>query len=85
MTFTQQRNRLTTHFSDRIPVVKRRATVSHCYACYLTMLLKPTVQPTEAPTVRDSMPCLGMEFQTASPLVIDVRHVTGKANKTFAH
>jgi hypothetical protein len=26
MTFAQQRNRLTTHFSDRIPVVKRRTT-----------------------------------------------------------
>jgi len=27
MTFVQRRNRLTTHFSDRIPVVKRRLTV----------------------------------------------------------
>jgi len=27
MTFAQRRNRLTTHFSERIPVVKRRMTV----------------------------------------------------------
>jgi len=27
MTFAQQRNRLTTHFSERIPVVKRRVTL----------------------------------------------------------
>jgi len=27
MTFVQRRNRLTTHFSERIPVVKRRMTV----------------------------------------------------------
>jgi len=26
MTFAQRRNRLTTHFSERIPVVKRRMT-----------------------------------------------------------
>jgi len=29
MTFAQRRNRLTTHFSERIPVVKRRMIV-HC-------------------------------------------------------
>jgi len=29
MMFAQRRNRLTTHFSERIPVVKRRITV-HC-------------------------------------------------------
>jgi len=28
MTFAQRRNRLTTHFSERIPVVKRRMTTS---------------------------------------------------------
>jgi len=28
MTFAQRRNRLTTHFSERIPVVKRRTAVS---------------------------------------------------------
>ena len=28
MTFTQRRNRLTTHFSERFPVVKRRMTVN---------------------------------------------------------
>jgi len=28
MTFAQQRNCLTTHFSERIPVVKRRISVS---------------------------------------------------------
>jgi len=27
MTFAQQRNRLTTHFSEHIPVVKRRMTI----------------------------------------------------------
>jgi len=27
MTFAQRRNRLTTHFSERIPVVTRRMTV----------------------------------------------------------
>ena len=27
MTFAQRRNRLTTHFSERIPVVKRRMTL----------------------------------------------------------
>jgi uncharacterized membrane protein len=27
MTFIQRRNRLTTHFSERIPVVKRRVSV----------------------------------------------------------
>jgi len=27
MTFAQRRNRLTTHFSERIPVVKRRVYV----------------------------------------------------------
>jgi len=27
MTFAQRRNRLTTHFSERIPVVKRRMAV----------------------------------------------------------
>jgi len=27
MTFTQRRNRLTSHFSERIPVVKRRISV----------------------------------------------------------
>jgi len=36
MTFAQRRNRLTTHFSERIPVVKRRMTVyesttKHCH------------------------------------------------------
>jgi len=29
MTFAQRRNRLTTHFSEYIPLVKRRMTV-HC-------------------------------------------------------
>jgi len=27
MTFAQQQNRLTTHFSERIPIIKRRMTV----------------------------------------------------------
>jgi len=27
MTFAQRRNRLTTHFSERIPIFKRRVTV----------------------------------------------------------
>jgi len=27
MTFTQRRNRLTTHFSENTPVIKRRMTV----------------------------------------------------------
>jgi len=30
MTFAQRRNRLTTHFSERIPVVKRRISVIPC-------------------------------------------------------
>ena len=30
MTFAQRRNRLTTHFSERIPVVKRRISVLSC-------------------------------------------------------
>jgi len=30
MTFVRRRNRLTTHFSERIPVVKRRMTVYLC-------------------------------------------------------
>ena len=30
MTFVRQRNRLTTHFSERIPVVKRRTNVELC-------------------------------------------------------
>jgi len=29
MTFAQRRNRLTTHFSERIPVVKRHMTIWH--------------------------------------------------------
>ena len=29
MTFVQRRNRLTTHFSERIPVVKRRISVHY--------------------------------------------------------
>jgi len=29
MTFAQRQNRLTTHFSERIPVVKRRISVLH--------------------------------------------------------
>jgi len=48
------------------------------------MLPIPPVQPTEAPTVRDSIPCLGMEFQNASPLVSNVKHATGK-NKKNSH
>jgi len=32
MTFAQRRNRLTAHFSERIPVVKRRVSVQ-CQAC----------------------------------------------------
>jgi len=31
MTFAQRRNRLTTHFSERIPVVKRRTSVLIIY------------------------------------------------------
>ena len=31
MTFAQRRNPLTTHFSERIPVVKRRVSVLTCY------------------------------------------------------
>ena len=31
MTFAQRRNRLTTHFSERIPVVKRRISLITCY------------------------------------------------------
>ena len=34
MTFAQRPNRLTTHFSERIPVVKRRMTV-HCSWLYV--------------------------------------------------
>jgi len=34
MTFAQRRNRLTTHFSERIPVVKRRVTVMGCDTAY---------------------------------------------------
>jgi len=30
MTFAQRQNRLTTHFSERIPVVKRRISVHEC-------------------------------------------------------
>jgi len=30
MTFAQRRNRLTTHFSERMPVVKRRISVLLC-------------------------------------------------------
>jgi len=30
MTFAQRRNRLTTHFSESIPVVKRRISVLFC-------------------------------------------------------
>ena len=35
MTFAQRRNRLTTHFSERIPVVKRRLTVSVAHSVNL--------------------------------------------------
>jgi len=36
MTFTQRRNRLTTHFSERIPVVKRRINVyRHLYDLFV--------------------------------------------------
>ena len=31
MTFAQRRNRLSTHFSERIPVVKRRISVTYTY------------------------------------------------------
>jgi len=35
MTFAQRRNRLTTHFSERIPVVKRPISVQcHTYRVY---------------------------------------------------
>jgi len=34
MTFTQRRNRLTTHFSERVPVVKRLISVmAHLLHC----------------------------------------------------
>jgi len=35
MTFAQPRYRLTTHFSERIPVVKRRMAVLQHTICYL--------------------------------------------------
>ena len=34
MTFVQRRNRLTTHFSESIPVVKRRICVCVCVCVY---------------------------------------------------
>jgi len=34
VTFAQQRNRLTTHFSERIPVVRRRICVYMCMYIY---------------------------------------------------
>ena len=37
MTFAQRRNRLTTHFSERIPVVKRRLSVLHKFRTYVTL------------------------------------------------
>jgi len=39
MTFAQRRNRLTTHFSERIPVAKRRITVVSytIYVCVSTL------------------------------------------------
>jgi len=33
MTFAQRRNRLTTHFSERIPAIKRRISVGITCAC----------------------------------------------------
>jgi len=33
MTFAQRRNRLTTQFSERITVVKRRHDCNHQYVC----------------------------------------------------
>ena len=36
MTFAQRRNGLKTHFSERIPVVKRRMTALKCHIKWLT-------------------------------------------------
>ena len=43
-TFAQRRNRLTTHFSGRIPVVKRRLTVMYLFL-YDEVLLKSPSNP----------------------------------------
>jgi len=45
MAFAQRRNRLTTHFSERIPVVKRRI-------CVLMYLKKPKLVPLQLQIVR---------------------------------
>ena len=41
MTFAQRRNRLTTHFSERIAVVKRRVSVlmAQCHVCTAVLTL----------------------------------------------
>ena len=38
MTFAQRRNHLTTHFSELIPVVKRRMTISQVEVAWLLFL-----------------------------------------------
>jgi hypothetical protein len=39
-TFAQRRSRLTTHFLERIPVVKRHMTkVEYCYSCTLCLVV----------------------------------------------
>ena len=48
MTFAQRRNRLTTHFSDRIPVVKRRMTVQFSFVLSPAIPRSTVVQLAEA-------------------------------------
>ena len=43
MTFAQRRNRVTTHFSERIPVVKRRISVYVFCEAVLFNATKPVV------------------------------------------
>ena len=64
MTFAQRRNRLTTHFSERIPVVKRRTSV------YMSV---PFVTPFDGP------PCYSM-INVPIPLYRDLVFETIKAS-----
>jgi hypothetical protein len=88
MTFEQRRNRLTTHFSERMPVVKRRISVQFCttYNSDLRRHICPIPLVTSCPlTVRTALGCL-----TQPPTGDTRRHVVTAiqiyaAHKTPAH
>jgi len=53
MTFAQRRNRLMTHFSERIPVVKRRMTVPNWNARFSVLCAGNGRQSASNPVVHE--------------------------------